>query len=65
MIRVGGLELRFAATPGHTRDSYCYLVPADTMLLTGDTILGRGTTVVAGRTVTWSPTSSRSSGSRP
>ncbi|HET6665768.1 MAG TPA: MBL fold metallo-hydrolase [Intrasporangium sp.] len=47
VIRVGGLELVAVATPGHTRDSYCYLVPADTMLLTGDTILGRGTTVVA------------------
>ena len=47
VIRVGGLELVAIATPGHSSDSYSYLVPADTMLLTGDTILGRGTTVVA------------------
>ncbi|WP_353509618.1 MBL fold metallo-hydrolase [Intrasporangium sp.] len=47
VIRVGGLELVAVATPGHTSDSYSFLLPADTMLLTGDTILGRGTTVVA------------------
>lgn len=47
VIRVGGLELVAVATPGHTADSYSFLVPADTALLTGDTILGRGTTVVA------------------
>ena len=47
VIRVGGLELVAVATPGHSSDSYSYLLPADTMLLTGDTILGRGTTVVA------------------
>ena len=47
VLRVGGLELVAVATPGHSSDSYSYLIPADTMLLTGDTILGRGTTVVA------------------
>ncbi|MDV3222041.1 MBL fold metallo-hydrolase [Intrasporangium sp.] len=47
VIRVGGLELVAVATPGHTGDSYSFLVPADTALLTGDTVLGRGTTVVA------------------
>lgn len=47
VIRVGGLELLAVATPGHTSDSYSYVVPADNTLLTGDTILGRGTTVVA------------------
>ena len=35
------------ATPGHTADSLCFLVPADRAVLTGDTVLGRGTTVVA------------------
>lgn len=47
VIRVGGLELLAVATPGHSSDSYSFLVPADNLLLTGDTILGRGTTVVA------------------
>ena len=47
VIRVGGLELVCVATPGHTGDSYSFLVPADNTLLTGDTVLGRGTTVVA------------------
>jgi len=35
------------ATPGHTGDSLSFLMPADGSLLTGDTVLGRGTTVVA------------------
>jgi glyoxylase-like metal-dependent hydrolase (beta-lactamase superfamily II) len=34
-------------TPGHSSDSVCLVLPADRALLTGDTILGRGTTVVA------------------
>ena len=47
---VGGLEV--LATPGHTSDSTCFLhrtapgAPVDAVL-TGDTVLGRGTTVVA------------------
>ncbi|GHH91100.1 MBL fold metallo-hydrolase [Streptomyces capillispiralis] len=47
VIRVGGLELRVVPTPGHTADSLCFHLPADRAVLTGDTILGRGTTVVA------------------
>lgn len=47
VVRIGGLEIVAVPTPGHTSDSYSYLLPADTALLTGDTILGRGTTVVA------------------
>jgi glyoxylase-like metal-dependent hydrolase (beta-lactamase superfamily II) len=35
------------ATPGHTADSVSLLLPADGALLTGDTVLGRGTTVIA------------------
>jgi glyoxylase-like metal-dependent hydrolase (beta-lactamase superfamily II) len=35
------------ATPGHTSDSVSFLVDPDPAVLTGDTILGRGTTVVA------------------
>jgi len=43
----GGLEIRVVATPGHTGDSLSFLLPADRALLTGDTVLGRGTTLVA------------------
>jgi glyoxylase-like metal-dependent hydrolase (beta-lactamase superfamily II) len=41
--------VRRIETPGHTRDSVCFLVDLDgrSAVLTGDTILGRGTTVVA------------------
>ena len=43
-----GCELRVVPSPGHTADSVCLLLPADGALLTGDTVLGRGTTVIAG-----------------
>jgi glyoxylase-like metal-dependent hydrolase (beta-lactamase superfamily II) len=46
-LTTGGLELRVVATPGHTSDSISFALPADHALLTGDTVLGRGTTVVA------------------
>jgi glyoxylase-like metal-dependent hydrolase (beta-lactamase superfamily II) len=44
-----GLEIRLLATPGHTADSVCFLAERNgqRVVLTGDTILGRGTTVVA------------------
>src|SRR5690606_15399062 len=47
--RLAGLRITALATPGHTADSVCYLVEGDGQraVLTGDTILGRGTTVVA------------------
>ncbi len=47
VVTAGGLELRVVATPGHTADSLSFALPADHALLTGDTVLGRGTTVVA------------------
>ncbi|GGT70062.1 MULTISPECIES: MBL fold metallo-hydrolase [Streptomyces] len=47
VVTVGGLELRVVATPGHTSDSLSFHLPADGAVLTGDTILGRGTTMVA------------------
>jgi glyoxylase-like metal-dependent hydrolase (beta-lactamase superfamily II) len=47
VIEVDGLEIRVVGTPGHTADSLCFLVPAERTVLTGDTVLGRGTTVVA------------------
>ncbi|MGW0431871.1 MBL fold metallo-hydrolase [Micromonospora sp. NPDC003197] len=44
-----GLDIELLSTPGHTADSVCLLVggDGDQAVLTGDTILGRGTTVVA------------------
>jgi glyoxylase-like metal-dependent hydrolase (beta-lactamase superfamily II) len=47
VVEVDGLEVRVVATPGHTADSLSFFVPADGAVLTGDTVLGRGTTVVA------------------
>lgn len=47
VVTTGGLELRVVATPGHTADSLSFLLTADAAVLTGDTVLGRGTTVVA------------------
>jgi glyoxylase-like metal-dependent hydrolase (beta-lactamase superfamily II) len=46
-LLVDGLELVVVATPGHTSDSLSFLLPAENALLTGDTILGHGTSVVA------------------
>jgi glyoxylase-like metal-dependent hydrolase (beta-lactamase superfamily II) len=48
-LEQGGLELRCIATPGHTADSVSLVggVGDERVVLTGDTILGRGTTVVA------------------
>lgn len=45
VVAEAGLELRVAHTPGHSSDSLCFVLPD--AVLTGDTILGRGTTVVA------------------
>jgi glyoxylase-like metal-dependent hydrolase (beta-lactamase superfamily II) len=49
MIGMAGVEMRVLHTPGHTSDSVCFEVWDGTThaVLTGDTILGRGTTVVA------------------
>ncbi|NUR59097.1 MAG: MBL fold metallo-hydrolase [Catenulispora sp.] len=47
VLEVDGLRLDVVATPGHSGDSLCFVLPADGAVLTGDTILGRGTTVVA------------------
>lgn len=47
VLSAGGCEVRVIATPGHTGDSVCLQLPADGALLTGDTVLGRGTTVIA------------------
>ncbi len=45
-----GLDMTLIETPGHTDDSVCFRVEVDgeSAVLTGDTILGRGTTVLDG-----------------
>ncbi|ALV44517.1 Zn-dependent hydrolase [Arthrobacter alpinus] len=49
LIEAGGLTIEVLATPGHTSDSLCFFV-ADSgntgLILTGDTVLGQGTTVL-------------------
>ena len=47
VVAVDGLEVHVVGTPGHTTDSLSFLLPAESAVLTGDTVLGRGTTVVA------------------
>ena len=47
VITAAGCEIRVIATPGHTADSVSLLLPADGAVLTGDTVLGRGTTMIA------------------
>lgn len=44
IIDAAGLSITVMATPGHTADSVSFLV--DDAVLTADTILGRGTTVI-------------------
>ena len=44
-IDVNGAQVQVLATPGHSSDSVCFIV--DDVILTGDTVLGRGTSVVA------------------
>ncbi|NDO89490.1 MBL fold metallo-hydrolase [Cellulosimicrobium composti] len=49
-IRAAGLRIDVLATPGHTADSVCLVLPDDDpggTVLTGDTVLGTGTTVIA------------------
>jgi glyoxylase-like metal-dependent hydrolase (beta-lactamase superfamily II) len=47
VVTSGGCDVRVIATPGHTADSVSLLIEADRAVLTGDTVLGRGTTVIA------------------
>jgi glyoxylase-like metal-dependent hydrolase (beta-lactamase superfamily II) len=45
-VEAGGLRVEVVPTPGHSPDSVSFFVPADNAVLTGDHVLGRGTTVV-------------------
>lgn len=55
-LEVGDLRVDVVATPGHTGDSLCFVLgrdapdagvhDAETVVLTGDTVLGRGTAVI-------------------
>ena len=47
VVYLDGWEIRVVPTPGHTADSLSFLLPAERVVLTGDTVLGRGTSVVA------------------
>ncbi|ORW04040.1 MBL fold metallo-hydrolase [Mycobacterium kyorinense] len=44
VIEAAGLTIRVLATPGHTADSVSFVL--DDAVLTADTVLGRGTTVI-------------------
>lgn len=47
VVVAGGTEIAVVSTPGHSSDSLSFVLSEDGSLLTGDTVLGRGTTVVA------------------
>jgi glyoxylase-like metal-dependent hydrolase (beta-lactamase superfamily II) len=49
VVAVDGLEVRVMETPGHSDDSLSFWLPGDAAILTGDTVLGYGTTVIDGR----------------
>ncbi|QFG27202.1 MBL fold metallo-hydrolase [Actinomadura sp. WMMB 499] len=49
VVTTGGVELRVMETPGHSDDSLTFWLPADRAVLTGDTVLGYGTTVLEGK----------------
>ncbi|WP_103504749.1 MULTISPECIES: MBL fold metallo-hydrolase [Streptomyces] len=46
LLLVGGLRLRVVPAAGHTADSLAFLLAADGAVLSGDSVLGRGTTMV-------------------
>jgi glyoxylase-like metal-dependent hydrolase (beta-lactamase superfamily II) len=47
VVTLGDLRIEVLGTPGHTSDSLSFWLPDESSLLTGDTVLGRGTSVVA------------------
>lgn len=53
VLHAGGVQLQVIHAPGHTSDSLCFVLTEDTddgaaktLVLTGDTVLGRGTTMI-------------------
>lgn len=46
-VSVQGIDVDVIATPGHTPDSVSLHLRQDEAIITGDTVLGRGTTVVS------------------
>lgn len=47
VVQAAGTGVRVEFTPGHTSDSVCFVrVGAEERLFTGDTVLGRGTTIL-------------------
>ena len=47
VVDVGEWRIDVIATPGHSADSLCFDVVHDSSVLTGDTVLGRGSSLVA------------------
>jgi glyoxylase-like metal-dependent hydrolase (beta-lactamase superfamily II) len=47
VVNDGGCEIEVIATPGHTADSVSLYLRPDRAVMTGDTVLGRGTAVIA------------------
>ncbi|MEO6714483.1 MAG: MBL fold metallo-hydrolase [Mycobacteriales bacterium] len=45
-FELDGLHLDVVPTPGHSADSVCFVITADRAVLTGDHVLGRGTSLV-------------------
>jgi glyoxylase-like metal-dependent hydrolase (beta-lactamase superfamily II) len=45
-IRMPGVHLTAIATPGHTPDHLAFFLPQEGALFTGDTVLGRGTSLI-------------------
>jgi glyoxylase-like metal-dependent hydrolase (beta-lactamase superfamily II) len=46
VIEAGPVLVRAIHTPGHTPDHLCFVAEPDGLLFTGDTVLGRGTSVI-------------------
>lgn len=46
VVDAGGVRIDVLATPGHSSDSLCFVVGGHRAVLTGDTVLGRGTAVI-------------------